>query len=185
MRTFIAIDLDEEIKKAISEFIQKLDRGDKHIRWIKPQGMHLTLKFLGDITKEKISDVESALSKTVKDHRPFQLSMKGTGTFPPGKKFPRVLWIGVEENNTLEEIQSRLESDLERLHYPREKRKYHPHLTLGRVKIPYHLESVLALLDKNKEREFGDMSVNRITLFLSTLKPTGAEYTKLSEYTLE
>jgi len=185
MRTFIAIDLDEEIKKAISEFIRKLDRGDKHIRWIKPQGMHLTLKFLGDITKEKLADVKSVLSKTAKDHRPFQLSVKGTGTFPPGKKLPRVLWIGVKEDQTLLEIQSRLESDLERFHFPKEQRKFHPHLTLGRVKNPYHIESVLAVLDKNKEREFGDMSVSRITLFLSTLKPTGAEYTKLSEHTLE
>lgn len=185
MRTFIAIDLDEEIKKTISEFIRKLDTGNKHIRWIKPQGMHLTLKFLGDITNEKITGVKSVLAKTVKDHRPFQLSLKGTGTFPRGKKFPRILWIGVKENQSLLKLQSRIENDLERHHYPKEQRKYHPHLTLGRVKIPYHLESVLSILDKNKEREFGDMFVRRITLFLSTLKPTGAEYTILSEFALE
>jgi len=184
MRTFIAIDLDETIKNAISEFIRKLDRGDKNIRWIKPQGMHLTLKFLGDITKEKMAGIQTVLNKITKGHPPFQLNLEGTGTFPPGKKNPRVLWIGVKENRTLLEIQSRLENELEKLHFPREQRKYHPHLTLGRVKNPYHLESVLCILDKNKEKEFGDMTVSQITLFLSTLKPTGAEYTKLSEHTL-
>jgi 2'-5' RNA ligase len=185
MRTFIAIDLDQEIKNAILRFIQTMDKGDKHIKWIKPQGMHLTLKFLGDITKDRISDVESVLSDIAKDHRPFHLSVKGTGTFPPGNRPPRVLWIGVKENQTLLEIQARLESDLENYHFPKEKRKYYPHLTLGRVKNPYHLESVLTSLAQSKEREFGDMFVSRITFFLSTLKPTGAEYAKLSEYTLE
>lgn len=185
MRAFIAIDLDEKIKNNISEFIRKLDRGDKHIRWIKPHGMHLTLKFLGDITKEKMADVQSVLDKITKDHPSFQLNLEGTGTFPPGKKIPRVLWIGVKENKTLSEIQSRIENECEKLHFPKEQRKYHPHLTLGRVKNPYHLESALSLLDKNKEREFGGMTVDRIILFQSTLKPTGAEYTRLSEHTLE
>ncbi len=185
MRTFIAIDLDEGIKKTISEFIRELDRSDRHIKWIKPPGMHLTLKFMGDINEEKKAEVESVLKKIADRHRPFPLGFKGTGTFPPGKKYPRVLWIGIKENKPLLEIQSRLENELERLQYSREQRKYHPHLTLGRVKIPYHIESVLSLLEKNKERDFGDMTVNRITLFLSTLKPTGAEYTKLSEFELE
>jgi 2'-5' RNA ligase len=185
MRTFIAIDLDKEIKNSISEFIRELDKGDRHIKWIKPQGMHLTLKFLGDITKEQTAGVESVLQMTAKGRNPFGLGFKGTGTFPPGKKFPRVLWIGVKENESLMDVQSRLENDLERLHYPKERREYHPHLTLGRVRVPYHLESILSILDKNREREFGDMIVARITLFLSTLKPTGAEYTKLAEFILE
>jgi 2'-5' RNA ligase len=184
MRTFIAIELDEKIKAAISEFIRKLDRGDRHIRWIKPQGMHLTLKFLGDITREKMTDVQSVLNKIAKGHPSFQLSLVGTGTFPPGRKFPRVLWIGVKENSTLLEIQSRLEQEFEKIHFPKEQRKFHPHLTLGRVKNPYNLESMLSILEKNKEREFGEMTVSYIKLFLSTLKPSGAEYTILSEHTL-
>jgi 2'-5' RNA ligase len=184
MRTFIAIDLDEEIKKNISELLRKLDRGSKNIKWVKPQGMHLTLKFLGEVTKERICEVETVLKNIAKEYRPFPLDLMGTGVFPPGSQSPRILWLGVRQSDTLIEIQSSLENKLEKLHFPKEKRTYHPHLTLGRVKIPHHLESILSILDQHRENEFGHMTVSRLTLFLSTLKPTGAEYTKLSEFPL-
>ena len=184
MRTFIAIDLDEQIKNNISELIRKLDKGSQNIRWIKPHGMHLTLKFLGEVTQERIGDIESVLKRISKANRPFQIDLVGTGTFPPGTKSPRVLWVGVRRDESLIEIQSTLENELDKIRFPKEKRTYHPHLTLGRVKIPHHLESILSIVEEHREFEFGHMMVRRLTLFLSTLKPTGAEYTILSEFPL-
>ncbi len=185
MRTFIAIDFDKEIKDMISSHIQKWDTGEKNIRWIKTQGMHLTLKFFGEIDGEKIEKVKSMLGNITKDYRPFRLSLKGTGSFPPGAKHPRVIWIGIEMNETLQNIQTRLENELHKLGFPREKRKFHPHLTLGRIKEPQNIGRVLESLDRHKETDFGGMTVDTITLFESKLRPTGAEYTILSEFYLE
>ena len=185
MRKFVAIELDKRIKESLSSLIQKIDMGDRNVRWVKPQGMHLTLKFLGDVSEDKIKKVESLLGNIAKDYSPFQLSLKGTGTFPPEARIPRVAWIGIEKNEALQKIQTRVENALHKIRFPKEKRRYHPHLTLGRIKGPQNLGTVITTLNQYKEAEFGEMTVNRITLFKSTLKPTGAEYTILSEFYLE
>ena len=98
---------------------------------------------------------------------------------------PRVLWIGVDENPSLQTIQTRVENELYKIRFPKEQRKFHPHLTLGRVKGPHNIGPVIQMLEQHKENDFGRMTVNRITFFQSTLKPTGAEYTILSEHRLQ
>lgn len=187
MRTFIAIDLDNEIKNNLSQLISRLKKCSPNIniKWIKHQGMHLTLKFLGEIPTDKVSEVESSLRKVTEKHRHFSLKFKGTGTFPEGNKRPRILWLGIEDNETLKIFQSELESELEKIHFPRENRKFHPHLTLGRVKSYYGLSSTLSELTKDREKDFGKMIVRKITLFKSILKPSGAEYTIISEHELK
>lgn len=188
MRTFIAIDLSQEIKKVLSRLIEELDEMDKEhkkIRWIKKEGMHLTIKFLGDIENEKISLIEKALKNISEKFEPFVLKLKGTGTFPPRSKNPRVLWIGIKEEETLKALQYQIEAELEKLSFPRESRKFHPHLTLGRVKVFSSLRQTLLLLEKYRERIFGEMKVEKITFFQSKLKPTGAEYSILSEFELK
>jgi 2'-5' RNA ligase len=185
MRTFIAIELDQTIKDALSALINKLDSCGRNIRWVKPQGMHLTLKFLGEVSEDKIQEIQSVLGRMVKDYSRFQLRLKETGTFPPEARIPRVLWIGIEENASLQKIQTRLENELHKIRFPKEKRKFHPHLTLGRVKGSQNLETVMEILGRHKQDEFGKMTVNRVTLFKSTLRPSGAEYTILSEFYLK
>ena len=185
MRTFVAIELDKKIKDSLSALIRKLDTAGRNVRWVESQGMHLTLKFLGEISQDKITEVESVLGNIAKDYPPFQLSFTGTGTFPPGARVPRIVWVGVGKNETLQMIQARVENELQKIHFPREKRKFHPHLTFGRVKGPQNLETVIRTLNQYKEVDFGGMTVNRISLFKSTLKPSGAEYTILSEHRLE
>ena len=147
--------------------------------------MHLTLKFLGEVSADKIEEVTSVLRGIVPDYAPFHLSFNGTGTFPPQAQIPRIIWIGIEKSETLQLIQTRVENELHKIHFPKENRKFHPHLTLGRVKGPQNLGKVLETLNQHKDTEFGKMTVDRITLFKSTLKPTGAEYTILSEFSLE
>jgi 2'-5' RNA ligase len=185
MRAFIAIDLNEEIKKRICAFIRELDTGEKGIRWVKTRGMHLTLKFLGEVPEEKIERIKPLLENIAGNYPSFRLKLKGTGAFPPGAKFPRVMWIGIEMNETLENMQTRVENELQNLGISRENRKFHPHLTLARIKGRPDIEKVLESLASHAETDFGGMIVNRLTLFKSTLKPTGAEYTILSEFYLE
>ena len=185
MRTFIAIDLSKPLKKSISLLCARLDNRDVHVRWVKLEGMHLTLKFLGEISEEKRADVEEAMYATTMEINPFPLRLKGIGTFPPGQKPPRVLWVGVEENKILKNLDSRLEEELEKRGFSREKRPFHPHLTLARIKPGAHLGFTLEGLKKDRESDFGEMEVDRIALFLSTLKSTGAQYSVLSEFRLE
>lgn len=185
MRIFIAIELEKEIKETLSAFIRELDTGSRNIKWVKLQGMHLTLKFLGETPQEKVTEVQSVLEAASSEHPPFKLVLKGTGTFPPEARIPRVLWIGIEENPALKTIQARIENDLHKIRFPREQRQFHPHLTLGRVKSPGNLGPVIHTLGQNRNAEFGRMNVDKITLFQSTLKPTGAEYTILSEHRLQ
>lgn len=185
MRTFIAIDLDKEIKKNLSLLVSELNKGSKNIKWVKPEGMHITLKFLGEITGEKVSDIENVLERILGKSKPFPLRIIGTGYFPSGKKNPRVLWVGIEEEETLKALQFQLEGELEKLGFPRERREFHPHLTLGRIKDYSNLGDTLIRLEKYQQRNFGEMRVNKLSFFQSVLKPTGAEYSILSEFELK
>ena len=197
MRTFIAIDLEPEIKKTLSALIDELDKGHKNIRWVRHEGMHLTLKFLGEIGGEKVPEIVNVL-KTIskeydsvplnfrgKESYSFSLKFKGTGSFPPGMKNPRVLWIGIEEEETLTALQTLLEKELDKLGFPKERRKFHAHLTLGRVKSLFNIKETLSLLEKYRDRNFGEMKATKISFIQSTLRPTGAEYTILSEFELK
>jgi 2'-5' RNA ligase len=185
MRTFVAIELEPEIKKNLSQFIQKLENHNPHIKWIKNQGMHLTLKFIGEIPDDKASDIQSTLRDISFEHERFPLKLVGTGTFPARSRYPRVLWVGIEDSQKLISIQNDVETKLEKLSIPREKRKFHPHLTLGRVKSSQNIAPVLEELANNINTQFGSMDVETITFFKSTLKPTGAEYNSLSKIQLK
>ncbi|MFQ6109005.1 MAG: RNA 2',3'-cyclic phosphodiesterase [Candidatus Aminicenantales bacterium] len=185
MRTFIAIDFDERIKDRLSSFLRELERVSQNIRWVKPEGMHLTLKFLGEVEEEKISGIESALDRIASAFSPFTLQLRGAGTFPHGRKSPRVIWVGIHENPILKSLQAKIEAGFEELGFPKEKREFHPHLTLGRVKAHSLVGGIFPLLEKNKESDFGKMDVRKITLFKSLLRPSGAEYRIISEFNLK
>lgn len=185
MRTFIAIDLEEGIKKELAALVEEIRPLGKNVRWVTPAGMHLTLKFLGEISVPDSRDVCGTVEQIVGQHPTFALVLKGRGVFPPGRRDPRVLWVGVEDNPSLIELQADVERGLEKLGWEREKRDYHPHLTIGRVKFPSRLDALLAEFEKNRGRSFGEMRVLRLTFFQSTLKPWGAEYSVIAEFNLK
>ncbi len=184
MRTFIAIEISQHIKEALLNFITPCQGDNRNVKWVKPRGMHLTLKFLGEISEERIVDIQKQLQKIGSEHSVFSLHIQGLGTFPPGSKRPRVLWAGIEEPQPVIRLQKDVEESFEKIHFPREKRDFHPHLTIGRVKNPYGIDKLLSMFNNNPHTEFGRMIVKHITLFKSTLKPSGAEYTKICEASL-
>jgi 2'-5' RNA ligase len=188
LRTFIAVNLDQEIKRALSQFVAELNSRSperRGIRWVRPEGMHLTLKFLGEIDEEKVPRIESLLKEISEKHGPFPLKIKGAGYFPPKSRTPRVLWVATEEVEDLKKLQSEIEEKMESLGFPRERRTFHPHLTLGRVKTVSNIKDTLDFLEKNRDRNFGEMVAKKITFFRSVLQPTGAEYSVLSEFELK
>jgi RNA 2',3'-cyclic 3'-phosphodiesterase len=182
MRAFVAVDLVPELKITLETLIRSVGKGAKGVKWTRPEGMHLTLKFLGSITEAEVESAKILLKDTAGRHRPFSLDLEGTGTFPPGgRKSVRVLWTGIREAPELLALQKDVEDGFETIGIPREDRAFHPHLTLGRVKSPVGLDAALHELEKYETTEFGRMTVLRITLFESLLGPGGAEHRILKE----
>jgi len=182
MRAFIAIDLDPEIKKNLMDILRRLKRlAPQNVGWVKEHGLHLTLKFLGEIDEIQATQIKDLMKDIAGTTKPFPMEMKGTGFFPPASRHPRVLWIGTTEQPLLAELQERFEDGLEKIGFSREDRPFHPHLTLGRIKGPFALAEIIAELKKQEAAAFGEMIVNKVALFQSVLKPTGAEYSILEE----
>jgi 2'-5' RNA ligase len=134
MRTFIAIEVPDEVKNVVLGYINNLSGQDKGIRWVKPEGIHITLKFLGntdDVLSEKIIRI---LENIAGEFSCFQLEVSETGTFPSVNN-PKVLWLGIGNGkNSLIQMSTLLENELEPLGFARENRPFHPHITIGRVK---------------------------------------------------
>jgi 2'-5' RNA ligase len=181
MRTFVAIDLDPELKRSLQDLILKLKRTGADIRWVGSQGMHLTLKFLGDVGGERVPAVEDVLRGAAAASPSFPLVLQGTGTFPGGKS-PRVIWAGFKEEPALLALQMGVEDGLEREGFSREERAFHPHLTLGRVKSQSGVREALLELEKYRGALFGEMTARKLTLFESVLKPQGAEYRAIAGF---
>jgi 2'-5' RNA ligase len=184
MRTFIAIDLEPEIKKTLQDLVQKLQRTGADVRWVGVQGMHLTLKFLGEVGADSMPAVETVLKLAAAGHPGFPLALHGTGAFP-GSRNPRVLWVGVTEEPELMGLQEDIDQGLEMEGYPRDERAFHPHLTLGRVKSPSGIRKALLELEKYGEASFGEMAVRKVALYESILRPQGAEYRVAAEFDLK
>jgi len=182
MRTFIAVDLDPAVKTALAGLLRKLRwRGPKGITWVREAGLHITLKFLGEIDEAMAGRVGTALESAAAAVPAFRLAVRGTGAFPGAPRAPRVLWAGTDEPAPFADLFSRLETGLEALGFARETRPFHPHLTLGRVKSPSGVRDVLGELERWRDVEFGAMTVSGVTLFKSALRPDGAVYSPLTE----
>ena len=184
MRTFIAIDLDAALKDRVALLVQKLSRGNPNVKWIERDGMHLTLKFLGEIDETQAEAVKETLRTVAARHHPFELGLKGTGTFPPGSRNPRVLWAGFEPREELSALQADIEEELARKGFPKEERPFRAHLTLGRVRTSRDIQKTVRELEGWAEFEFGYMGAKTVTFFESALTPDGARYTALAEYPL-
>ena len=134
LRTFIAIKLPDAVTAAINEVQEGLRSHGIKLRWVKPENIHLTLKFLGDIEKDTIEKIKETIYDSVNSLDPVSLFAKGVGVFP-GIKRPRVVWVGVAgEIESLIGLQKRLEEGLEHLGFEKETRPFKGHLTVGRVK---------------------------------------------------
>ena len=180
IRSFIAFELPEEIRRSIAALADRLRSFHLKARWVRPESIHLTLKFLGCIDPAKLEPVIHAMQDAVKGVAPFALSAKGIGLFP-GINRPRVIWIGLSgRKEVLDQIQCVLQDRLSSIGYKKEDRQFHGHLTLGRFREqvnPMELSKALEALGSFESPPF---VLDRITLFQSELKPSGAVYTTLS-----
>jgi 2'-5' RNA ligase len=179
IRTFIAVEIPENITSGIRELQQGLKDYGIDIRWIRPENIHLTLKFLGDVEAADIDKISGAISKTVDGVASIPLKAKGVGVFP-GIKSPRVLWVGLTgQLELLINLQKTLDEKLKGIGFPTEKRPFKGHLTIGRIKAKMDTKKLGGALITFRNFESETFIADKIILFKSELKPQGAVYTNL------
>ncbi len=190
-RCFVAIDLPQSLKEQLNSLIEGLKQADKErkVRWVRPDGIHLTLKFLGEVVPDKIPDIIEATTKTLSqpEIQPFGLLVGKLGVFP-NLTAPRVIWVGVDSNlKALNQLQKAVEKALNPVGFPIEARPFSPHLTIGRVPdIGQEEKRKLGILIQNYQGQtnFGVLQVEEAVLMQSELRPEGAIYTPLHSFQL-
>lgn len=184
VRLFIATSLTRSIKKRIEKLLLDLKSslGVRNVRWVKPPGIHLTFKFLGDTSLEQVPEIQKIMDDIAMGYAPFHFSVEGIGCFPNCKR-PRVIWIGVEEKTgALQNLQEKIELAMVDLGFPEEGRSFHPHLTLGRIRNHVRKSERKNLgetISDFPSIQVGDQILEAISLIKSDLQPSGAVYTHL------
>lgn len=180
LRCFIAIEIPEPIKEDIGKLIETFKKHSLDVKWVEFKNIHLTLKFLGKTSEDLLPRIHESLRKVAISCMPFYIKICKAGVYP-NRKYPRVLWVGIEDSETLERLQRDIENSMASSGFQREEKVFHPHLTFGRVRSQRGMGTLMNELDSYKEKDFGVIEVSNIKLMSSELKPTGAQYHCLSE----
>jgi 2'-5' RNA ligase len=188
MRCFIAIDIDEQIRKGLSslqdQLRQKVDIRKGDAKWVNPENTHLTLKFLGEIKDDQTVQVCNITADVAARHRRFDLDVRSVGCF--GGRSARVLWVGTGENcENLVKLHDDLEGQLEHAGWPKEGRKFAAHLTLCRIRNSKAGIKLAQASRQYKNFELGTFSADSVTVYQSELTPQGPIYTALGSYDLQ
>ena len=187
IRTFIAVDISPVAKVGLERLIQRLEEiGMGNVRWVKPQGIHLTLKFLGDVDPARVEEILKVVDVASYGTKPFQLALSEVGAFPNLER-PRVIWVGLQgEMEALAMLQRRVEEEMASLDFSKEERPFSPHLTLGRVGRNWRRRGGQGFdLSKLKVEEEATWRVEEVHLMQSTLTPSGAIYDRLGSVPLK
>jgi 2'-5' RNA ligase len=186
LRLFVAIELPGEVREALSRLQHELQRrGLEKLRWVRPEGIHLTLKFLGETPAEKVAAIEGALTAAASDIERHKVALGGLGMFG-NRRSPRVLWVGVHSVPETYDLFQQIEERLSALGYEREDRDFAPHLTLARVKPETALEirpAIVAAIEGAKPPR-SVISVHEVSLMRSTLRSSGAVYERVAAFPL-
>lgn len=181
IRCFVAVELPEALKKALESLRTRMDLPQFDVRWVQPANLHLTLRFLGEIPEEKLPLVEEASARAAGISSPFSIKIQGLGAFPKPEA-ARVVWVGVDPEAPLIELEKKLSRELSALKWPPPDKPFRPHLTLGRVKSSRGLGELRRLLERNREEKIGEMVVEEIRLIRSQLQRSGPIYTVLRRF---
>ena len=184
MRLFVALDLPEETRRTLAGLIARLRPICPSGRWARPEGIHVTLKFIGHADEKKLGAFESALAP-VRSAQPVEMEFRGLGFFPHERR-PRVLWCGAEASKNLAKLAADAERALEPLNVPLEAHPFVPHLTLARLQpgetTREELEGLVRAAGEMEIQSFGSARAEEFHLFESVLKPSGAEYKRLRSF---
>ena len=185
MRTFIAIDIDQEIRQRLINFVAQIRENAPQVRWTSPESWHITLKFLGETDDSRIAKIEGALSQLLFSSFSIQVSTLG---FFPSRKSATVLWAGVNGGNQLQELAGLIESITADMGFERERRRYSSHLTLARANRKGNDQPFGKLqqaIPPDGNDNFGTMTAREYFLYESKLSPKGAQYRKIAGFQLK
>ena len=187
MRVFIATDINEQIREALGllqgQLQDKVDLRKGDVKWVNPDNIHLTLKFLGQIDDEAVVEVCNIVKKVVSKHSSFELAVETVGSF--GGKSARVLWVGTTQvSDNLAELQSDFEEQLAVAGWPKDSRKFSAHLTLCRIKNSKAGIKLAQVSKEYKDFKLGSIMVDSVSVYQSQLTSDGPIYTILGNYEL-
>jgi 2'-5' RNA ligase len=190
VRTFIAVELSEDLREELGllqdELRTQLPPGS--VRWVRPEGIHLTLKFLGDTPVGQVDQVKAALAEAAAEVGSFRVTVRGLGCFPNTRR-PRVIWVGLEEpTGALQRLRDAVEAHIAPIGFPTERRRFSPHLTLGRVQrraTSSEVREIGQRVAASAVGLVGEMEAATVSCIKSDLKPSGAVYTTLLETQLQ
>jgi 2'-5' RNA ligase len=183
IRAFIAIELPNEIQEVLAQLLDQLKKNvdERSIRWVPVNNIHLTLKFLGDVSVNNLEVLQEIIRAEARVVKPMEFSVGRLGAFP-NERHPRVVWVGVEAPQDLIVLQRGVEARVTKIGYPIDKRKFFPHLTIGRVSrnaSPEEIRIIGDIIRLSKVGFLGAASITAVHFYKSDLLPSGAEYTKM------
>ncbi len=184
VRTFIAVELEQPQRAALGKVQETLkrERAGRYVRWVAPEGIHLTLKFLGGVDASRMAELQAALTDACRGIPPFELKISGIGAFPNTRR-PRVVWVGLEGDTAIAaQLAGRIEAECSKLAFPREERPFSPHLTIGRIKRDVSASDqqfVGEMVAQAQVGELGEIKARQVSIMKSDLRPTGSIYTRL------
>ncbi len=185
LRSFIALEISNQTKDVLKDAIVKFKKSSADIKWVRPDNLHITLKFLGNINEADVTSISGIIKECSADIKPFDLSIEGVGGFPSLIK-PRVIFVEIrKEISNLSVLFARLNDKLSSFGIKKETRKYLPHLTIGRVRSLKKTEGLSGVIEEYKAKLFGEERVDSIALMMSELLPGGAKYTRLDSLSLK
>jgi len=182
IRSFLAIELDQELVPKILDVQKEFKKTNTNIKYVPSKNMHFTLKFFGNIDLDMVEDISDAVNKVIKNYSSFDLNIKNCGCFP-NKNVIKVLWLGLEEGSPIKSLQKDLDKEFKKLGFKKEK-NFISHLTIGRVKSPKNKKEIRQTIEKLEDIEIGQFSVSKICLKKSTLTPQGPIYEDIKVFEL-
>jgi RNA 2',3'-cyclic 3'-phosphodiesterase len=185
VRLFVALEIPSAVRENLTKLMKDLraaSSGAKkdNARWVRPENLHVTLKFIGQVDDSKLDAIRGALSQ-VRSKEHVDLRFQGLGFFPDEKR-ARVFWAGIEGSGNFSQLAGDVDASLQKLEIPRETRAFAPHLTLARLEPPGASEALRTAIVRNSPSDFGVLRTDEFHLIESKTHPVGAEYTRLSSF---
>jgi 2'-5' RNA ligase len=172
-----------EASERLLALLKALRASRARLRVVKPENLHITLKFLGNVDEGLVPSIVDVMEQCAKTVPAFTVTLRGSGAFPR-LRAPRVLWVGVEDGEPMVTLAQLLEAGLEGMGFPKERRRFSPHLTVARVKDRGERAELMRLMEDHRQEVFGEQRVEDIRLKRSELRPDGAVYTDLARVPL-
>lgn len=182
-RGFIAVKISKEVEGSIGRYQESLRRTGFECKWVKPSNIHLTLSFLGNVENDTAIEIMDLLKTSLAGYGAFNVKASSVGVFPNVKR-PSVLWVGLSNVEELRRLKNIVENSVSRFGFKPEERDFKPHLTIGRFKARCDQAMLEKIIDRDRNKEFGEFSVDRVIFFRSDLKPTGPVYSEVASIAL-